>query len=234
MRLQVFLSHNGVCSRRDAMKVVSEGHVSVNGEVVREPSTPVDPDRDKIMVDGQRIQRKQYDYILLNKPAGYVTTTEDRHAEQIVLDLLPSKYRHVRPVGRLDKETEGLLFLTNDGDLTHRLTHPKFNIDKTYFVRILGQLAPEIRTKLEKGMKIEGEMTLPAKISEVHRNSKHTEFLMTIHEGKKRQIRVMLAACKRKVIYLRRLNHGPLKLGDLRKGGWRALTDAEVFELKKL
>ena len=269
MRLQVFLSHNGVCSRREAMKVVMDGRVKVNGKVVAEPSTPVDPYNDEIFVDGKEIVEKQNTYIMLNKPAGYVTTKEDRHAERIVLDLLPPKMRHLHPVGRLDKDTEGLLLLTADGalhhrlcdprwghprtylaqvervprpealarldgNLTHQLTHPKFHIDKTYFVRILGQLSPANKTRLEKGIDLNGEKTLPAKIAQVDHQSKHTEFLMTIREGRKRQIRLMLAEGNNKVIYLRRLSHGPLKLGELRKGSWRPLTQDELEQLKKL
>ena len=234
MRLQVFLSHNGVCSRREAMKVVMDGRVKVNGKVVAEPSTPVDPYNDEIFVDGKEIVEKQNTYIMLNKPAGYVTTKEDRHAERIVLDLLPPKMRHLHPVGRLDKDTEGLLLLTNDGNLTHQLTHPKFHIDKTYFVRILGQLSPANKTRLEKGIDLNGEKTLPSKIAQVDHQSKHTEFLMTIREGRKRQIRLMLAEGNNKVIYLRRLSHGPLKLGELRKGSWRPLTQDELEQLKKL
>ena len=234
MRLQVFLSHNGVCSRREAMNVIMDGRVKVNGQVVQEPSTAVDAYNDQIFVDGREIIEKQYEYILLNKPAGYVTTKEDRHAERIVLDLLPVKLRHLHPVGRLDKDTEGLLLLTNDGNLTHRLTHPKFHVDKTYFVRMLGQLSPAHKTRLEKGISLNGEVTLPTKISQLKFQSKHTEFLMTIHEGRKRQIRLMLVGCGYKVIYLRRLSQGPLKLGELRKGGWRPLTPEEINQLKKL
>jgi pseudouridine synthase len=234
MRVQVFLSHNGVCSRREAMKVVMDGRVKVNGKVVTEPSTDVDPYNDQILVDGREVIEKQNTYIMLNKPAGYVTTKEDRHAERIIFELLPPKLQHLHPVGRLDKDTEGLLLLTNDGNLTHRLTHPKFHIDKTYFVRMLGQLKPEDKTQLEKGMDLNGEKTLPAKISQIQHQAKHTEFLMTIQEGRKRQIRLMLAACGYKVIYLRRLSHGPLKLGEMRKGSWRPLTQDELDELKKL
>ena len=234
MRLQVFLSHNGVSSRREAMKVVLDGRVKVNGKVVAEPSTPVDPYNDQILVDGREIIEKQNTYIMLNKPAGYITTKEDRHAQRIVLDLLPPNLRHLHPVGRLDKDTEGLLLLTNDGGLTHQLTHPKFHIDKTYFVRVLGQLSLPNKARLEKGLELNGERTLPAKINQVHHEAKHTEFLMTIREGRKRQIRLMLAECGNKVIYLRRLSHGPLKLGELRKGSWRPLTHDELEQLKKL
>ena len=216
------------------MKVVMDGRVKVNGKVVAEPSTAVDPYNDQILVDGKEIAEKQNSYIMLNKPAGYVATKEDRHAERIVLDLLPPKLRHLHPVGRLDKDTEGLLLMTNDGGLTHQLTHPKFEVDKTYFVRILGQLSPANKIRLEKGLDLNGERTLPAKINQVSHQSKHTEFLMTIHEGRKRQIRLMLAECGNKVIYLRRLSHGPLKLGELRKGSWRPLTDDELRQLKKL
>ena len=234
MRLQVFLSRNGVCSRRKAFDLVLGGRVSVNGQQVVEPSTPVDPDKDKVCVDDKVVAAKAYTYILFNKPQRCVTTREDRFAEKTVFDLLPSEFRHLVPVGRLDKDTEGLLLLTNDGDLTYRLTHPSFDIDKTYRVKITGTLEPQDRHALERGVVIEGRRTAPAKIQDVRRAGDGTEFTLTIHEGRKRQVRLMVAHVGKKVIYLQRVAQGPLRLGDLKLGHWRELKNQEIQMLHKI
>ncbi|MBI5149976.1 MAG: rRNA pseudouridine synthase [Candidatus Omnitrophica bacterium] len=234
MRLQVFLSRNGVCSRRKALGLVTGGRVSVNGRPVVEPSTPVDPAKDKICVDGKAVAAKAYTYILFNKPQGCVTTREDRFAEKTVFDLLPAEFRHLVPVGRLDKDTEGLLLLTNDGDLTHRLTHPSFGVDKTYRVKMTGTLEAKDREALEKGVVIEGRRTAPARVQDVRRSGGGTELTITIHEGRKRQVRLMAAAVGRKVIYLQRVAQGPLRLGGLQAGRWRELTGNEIQGLRKI
>ncbi len=214
------------------MEIIQQGQVTVNGQVIREPSTPVDPNKDQVLVDGHKVEQKYYDYILLNKPAGFVTTTADRFAEKTVLDLVPTELRHLRPVGRLDKDTEGLLLLTNDGDLAHKLTHPRYDVDKTYRVRILGELTFEHKRRLEKGIVIEEHKTAPTKIEQIKKSEKHTEFLLTIHEGRKRQIRIMLAKLNRRVVYLQRIQQGPLKLGALKTGGFRRLNKDEIEQFK--
>lgn len=234
LRLQTFLSRNGVTSRRKAMDLVKSGRVLVNGEVVREPSTPVDSTIDHIVVDGREISKKAYDYILLNKPAGYVTTKSDPFAEKTVLDLLPSKYKHLFPVGRLDKDTEGLLLLTNDGDLTFILTHPKHNIDKIYFARVNGRLENQEKQKIEQGVILEGKKTAPAAIENIKDLTDATELTIKIHEGRKRQIRLMFEVVGHKVVYLKRLTQGPIELGNLEKGKWRNLTPREIEILKGL
>ena len=232
IRLQVFLSRNGVCSRRKAFDLVMGGRVSVNGRPVTEPSTPVDPQKDSVCVDQKPVRAKAYTYVLLNKPAGYVTTREDKFADKTVLDLLPAGFHHLVPVGRLDKDTEGLLLLTNDGDLTYRLTHPRFDIDKMYRVKMTGTLEPKDRQALEKGVVIDGRRTAPARVQDARRVGKDTEFLITIHEGRKRQIRLMVACLGQKVIYLQRVAQGPLRLGELKVGRWRELTEPEIENLK--
>ncbi len=234
VRLQVFLSHSGVCSRRKAMEIIQEGRVRLNGAVCSEPSTPVDPERDHVFVDGKRVQNKKYEYVLLNKPAGYTTTKSDRHAERTVFDLLPAKFHHLVPVGRLDRDTEGLMLLTNDGNVAYHLTHPKFNIEKTYFVRVRGEVLPAEKNRLEKGIFIEGEKTAPARISGVKPLRDKTELMMTIHEGRKRQIRIMFAKEGHTVIYLKRLTQGPLSLGTLKCGSWRLLDGREIDRLVRL
>ena len=232
MRLQVFLSHNGVCSRRKALELIFQGHVAVNGRIMTEPSADVDPGRDKISVNGREIETKAYTYILLNKPSGYVTTKEDRFAAQTVFDLLPPVMRHLAPVGRLDKDTEGLLLLTNDGDLAYQLTHPKFQIKKVYFVRIEGKLDLEKKRKLEQGILLDDQKTAPAGVEQIKYGKNQTEFYLTIHEGRKRQIRRMLAKIGHAVVYLKRVAQGPLQLGNLKSGQWRLLNERELEGLR--
>ncbi|MGE0267973.1 MAG: pseudouridine synthase [Candidatus Omnitrophota bacterium] len=234
IRLQVFLSHNGVSSRRKAMEIVQSGRVRVNGHVVREPSTPVDPARDHVTVDGHGVADKHFEYIMLNKPAGYVTTKEERPTAENVFKLLPEKYRHLVTIGRLDKNTEGLLIFTNDGDTVYKLTHPKFDVDKTYQVRVMGELNAKEKSALMSGVVIEGKKTAPARIARVTVKDSLTEFLITIHEGRKRQIRLMCDKVGHKVVYLKRLTQGPIRLGGLPSGGWRSLTQTEINQLKRI
>jgi len=262
MRLQVFLSHNGVYSRRRAMELIQQGLVTVNGQLTTEPSWKVFPERDQVTVSGKLIAAKQYEYVILNKPQGYVTTMAEHRGEKSVLELLPEEYHHLKPVGRLDRDTEGLLLFTNDGDVAYKLTHPKFNVDKVYYVEIRGQMSEVSKRKLEKGVSIEGEMTSPAKIIDVCTSNLNspkktnveilttavnissekvskdvksadgkTNFYMTIHEGKKRQIRLMCKAVDHEVDYLKRISQGPLALGNLKSGQWRRLTVEEIKSL---
>lgn len=233
LRLQVFLSHNGFCSRREAMGVVQSGRVTVNGQKISEPSYKVDPEKDVVTVDGKTVHKKSYEYILMNKPSGYMTTTDDPHAEKTVLDLLPENLRNLNPVGRLDKDTEGLLLLTNDGDLAYRLTHPKFNIDKVYFVQISGILQDEQRKRLEQGIKLDGGKTSPARVRNlrVSPSQKTSEFELIIHEGRKRQIRLMVGVLGHRVIYLSRIAQGALTLSGLLPGQWRLLNPQEIQSL---
>ena len=228
LRLQVFLSHSGICSRRKAMELIQKGHVKVNGLVVKEPSCPVDSEKDKVEANGQRVGQMAYQYVLLNKPRGYVVTTASFPGEKSVLQLLSEDLKHLKPVGRLDKETEGLLLFTNDGDTAYRLTHPKFDVDKTYEVKIKGELKSDAKVRLEKGIRLDGEMTAPARIRDLKTVSGKSEFTMTIHEGRKRQIRLMLEAVGQKVTHLKRIAQGPLKLGDLKPGIFRMLTPQEI------
>jgi len=234
MRLQVFLSHNGVCSRRKAMDLIQDGHVMVNGDVVKEPSTQINPMIDQVSVDHQLVTEKKYDYVLLNKPKGLITSKARDAGHQNIYDLLPKTYHHLAPVGRLDRDTEGLLLLTNDGEVTYQLTHPRFNIDKTYFVRVQGRLDLATKLKLQKGIYIGRHKTAPAKIQILKPTAYETEFLLTIHEGQKRQIRIMMAIVDHKVKYLKRIAQGPLTLGPLKPGFYRRLSDGEIRKLKLL
>ena len=234
IRLQVFLSHNGVCSRRKAMDYILEGKVTLNGALTLEPSTPVDAEKDVVCFEGQQVRAQKYAYVLLYKPQGYTTTTDDPHADKIVLDLLPLNLRHLNPVGRLDKNTEGLLVLTNDGEVAQKMTHPSFHIEKVYFVVVKGVLNEADRTRLEKGVVFDGQRTAPAKIFDVRRAKDETSLHITIHEGRKRQVRRMFDVVGHDVIFLKREKQGPLRLDGLNAGQWRFLTPQEVNIIKQL
>jgi 23S rRNA pseudouridine2605 synthase len=171
---------------------------------------------------------------MLNKPKDYHTTKLDVHADKTVYDLLPKQYKHLAPVGRLDRDTEGLLLFTNDGDTLYRLTHPKFDLDKVYFVTVKGYLEDVIKQKVERGVHLGPERTSPAKIQILKRKKESSEFLLTIHEGKKRQIRRMMAKLRLPVSYLKRTSHGPIKLGKLAPGYYRELTSIEIDQIRNL
>jgi len=227
MRLQVFLSRSGVCSRRQAMVFVQSGCVEVNGQVCCEPSTDIVSDRDKVVFRGQPVFLKEKITILLNKPCGVTSTSKDRFAEKTVLDLLPKELGHLYCVGRLDKETTGLLLLTNDGDLALRLTHPSFETQKTYRVELNKVLAREDARQFEQGLILEGKKTAPAKI--IFKTGRLID--VVLHEGRKRQIRKMFALLHYHVVALSRIQEGALTLGALKEGQWRLLTKNEIEEL---
>ncbi|MGE5279462.1 MAG: pseudouridine synthase [Deltaproteobacteria bacterium] len=233
VRLQVFLSRSGACSRRQALVIVFAGRVSVNGRRVTEPSFAVSPEKDRVFLDGRPLPAQgergpaAKDYVILHKPKGVVTTKSDRFAARTVLDLLPDELRHINPAGRLDKDTTGLLFLSNDGDLVHRLTHPSFDVEKVYRARLDKPLAAADKKTLEAGIVLDGRRTRPCSL-----RAEGLEVEVTLHEGRKRQIRRMFALCGYAVKELHRLRHGPLTLGALAPGAWRRLTGVEVAALK--
>lgn len=229
IRLQVFLAHSGLCSRRRASEWIRAGRCRVNGKEALEPSYPLDPHQDKVLLDGKKIALKKKIYILLNKPRGVVTTRRDRFAGKTVLDILPEEFRYLYPVGRLDKNTTGLLLLTNDGELTYRLTHPRFGIDKLYRVVLDRSLGKSDLRDLEKGVFIDGVSTAPCKI----RCQDTTTVEITLHEGRKRQVKRMFSAQGYKVMELSRLKEAHLGLGDLKLGQWRFLSRGEIESLHR-
>ncbi|MDD3819493.1 MAG: pseudouridine synthase [Actinomycetota bacterium] len=230
MRIQHFLSRTGIASRRKAEALIKNGLVKVNGKVVLEPFFQVDPVKDKIEFNGKELKiPEEHTYIILNKPRGFVTTVSDEFQRRTVMELIPLKEKGLVPVGRLDKDSEGLLLITNDGDLAHRLTHPSFEIEKEYEV-VLSKTAGEELKKMEKGIQSGGDFLRANRVIFKGKN----EILVTLKEGKKREIRRMLEALGYGVIRLKRIRLGNLKLSDLEVGKWRKLTKAEVSKLKEL
>ncbi len=233
-RLQKIISAAGVASRRAAEQLIVEGRVRVNGKVVTELGAKADANNDHIKVDGKLINPKQpRTYIMLNKPAGYVTTMSDPEGRPTVQELLKCIKTRVYPVGRLDYNTEGLLLMTNDGDFAHLITHPKHEFPKTYLAKVKGVLDERAIEMLEKGMFLQDGKTAPAKLKKIRKEEMNSWVEITIHEGRKRQVRRMFDHVGRSVIKLKRIRTGGLSLGDLPEGRFRHLTLDEVKMLRE-
>ena len=236
MRLQKYMAMCGVAARRKCEEIIREGRVAINGETVTEMGTLVQ-EGDVVTLDGERIQPEEKKvYILYHKPAGEVTTVSDDKGRETVLDRFRDLPVRVYPVGRLDYDSEGLLLLTNDGELAQRLTHPSCEVDKTYLVRIVGSLTKEEHDRLRRGLYMEGDerRTWPARVGIVRTGEVWSDVLVTIHEGRNRQVRRMMDAVGHRVVMLRRVRLGPLELGGLRRGEWRELTAEEIGKLREL
>ena len=253
VRLDKFLADAGKGTRSEVKKFIQKGQVQVNGAAVKKPELKVDPDKDVVTLGGETVgAAPEFVYYLLNKPAGCVSATEDRN-DRTVMEYVPSDRKGLFPVGRLDKDTEGLLLITDDGMLAHELLAPGRHVDKTYFVRVEGRLTVENLRNLENGVDIgEDKLTMPAKAEivggswegageqkpgRVRRENLpevYTELLLTIHEGKFHQVKRMMAAVGTPVIYLKRISMGALTLpDDLKKGECRPLTEEEIRILKR-
>lgn len=233
IRLQKFLANSGVASRRKCEELILDGKVSVNGQIVKELGTKVNPAVDKVEYCGNPVFiSNKFVYILLNKPIGYVTTAKDQFDRDSVLDLVKVKERVV-PVGRLDMYTSGALILTNDGDFVYKVTHPKHEITKTYTATVRGIIENDAVEKLRNGVEIEDYKTRPAKVkilkTDEEKNISRLE--ITIHEGKNRQVRKMCEAVGSKVVALHRSKIGDIGVKDLKLGTWRYLKDFEVKEI---
>ena len=244
IRLQKILSQAGIASRRAAEKLIAEGRVTVNGRTIREMGVKADPAADDIRVDGRRLrQPERLRYILLNKPAGFVTTRSDPARRRTVMDLLAGVREYVYPVGRLDYDTEGLLLLTNDGDLAARLTHPRHEVERTYEAVVAGIIDVDAIEKLRRGIPLDGRRTMPAEVKVVSHAKAPREgapyghgrsvLIITIREGRNRQVRRMCEAVGHPVQALRRLRIGPISDRRLRPGEWRELNAREVSLLKE-
>ncbi|MFC1965493.1 pseudouridine synthase [Chloroflexota bacterium] len=224
----------GIGSRRWLADAIKQGRVEVNGEVVEDFRYPLNREANRISVDGQllELELKQLIYLMLHKPRGVLSTVSDERGRKTIFSILPFKYRHLRlyPVGRLDKDSTGLLLLTNDGEFTYRLTHPRFENEKEYLIHIDGNLRPSGKRMLEQGIKLEDGMTYPAVVKEV-RYSPPFNYSLTMHEGRKRQVRRMFAALGFRVLALKRVRIGNLSLGKLKEGDVRELSSQEVRRL---
>lgn len=234
IRVQKFLAECGIASRRKCEEFITEGRVKVNGVTV-ELGAKVNPEKDKVEFDDKEVRatKKEYTYILLNKPIGVVTTAEDQFERETVLDLVKVKTRVV-PVGRLDMYTSGALILTDDGDFIYKVTHPKHEINKTYTVTLIGTVTDEDIEKLKSGVEIEGGyLTKPAKarIMKIDEQKNISRVEITIHEGKNRQVRKMCEAIGKKVVALHRAKIGNLGVKDLKLGTWRYMTKKEVEQI---
>jgi pseudouridine synthase len=233
MRLQKFMANCGVASRRKSEALILAGQVKVNNVLVVELGTQIDPLVDTVEVKGRLLERPGFAYFFLNKPKGVLTTVTDTHNRPCVMDLLP-EIPGLHPVGRLDMDTEGLLLLTNDGELTYLLTHPKHEFSKTYEGLVKGTPSDQALKDFAAGMEIEDYRTAPAAIRVLAQENDKTRLEMIIHEGKKRQIRKMCQVMGTPIISLKRTAIGKLKLGKLKSGQFRVLTEAEVNYLKEI
>jgi 23S rRNA pseudouridine2605 synthase len=228
------LTEAGTGSRRRMTEAIKQGKVKVNGKIAESFNHPVNTAKDHVLFDGKPIvlERDEVICLMLNKPVGIVSTASDEMGRRTVLDILPQKYKRYRlfPVGRLDIDTTGLLLLTNDGDLTYRLTHPRFEYEKEYLVQIKGKLKPVEKQQLQRGILLEDGLTRPAKLKEV--TIPPFNYSVIIHEGKKRQVRRMFERLKHPVLSLKRIRISSLELGDLPEGDIRLLNAKEIQALR--
>ena len=236
MRLDKYLAEMGVGTRQEVKKQIRQGKAAVNGTVVKAADTKIDETSDEVTISGRNISYVSYEYYMLNKPAGVVSATEDRR-DTTVIDLIKEKKRKdLFPVGRLDKDTEGLLLITNDGDLAHRLLAPKEHVDKVYYAKIDGMVTEEDVKRFAEGIDIgaeEEEMTRPAKL-DIMKSAEESEIRLTIHEGKFHQVKRMFLAVGKEVTYLKRERMGTLCLDEnLKPGEYRLLTEEEIENVRK-
>jgi 23S rRNA pseudouridine2605 synthase len=227
-RLQKILAKAGIASRRGAEQLIRDGRIRINGQVVSAMGCKADPSLDTITCDGKPIDLEQKFYILLNKPAGYVTTLSDPQGRPVVSDLVTDIPLRLFPVGRLDLETEGALLMTNDGELGNAILHPRFEVNKTYEALVTGSPTVDKLKLLEEGIEIDGVKTRPATIRVRQRRKDQTLVEIIIHEGKKRQVRKMFQAINHRVLHLRRTAYGALRLGMLPLGKYRVLTQNDL------
>jgi len=233
-RLHVRIARAGICSRRAAEQLIKEGRVAVNGKTVREMGVSVGPE-DEVEVDGTKLKTAKLYTLLLNKPKGVVTTLSDPQGRTTIANLLPDYGVQLKPVGRLDMDTEGLLIVTNDGELAHRLMHPRYGVEKEYIAVVRGEPGPKALQKLRQGVHIEGGKTAPAKVEVLPtvRSNNTSSLRMVLHEGRKRQVRQMCEAVGHPVISLKRTRVGPFLLRGMRGGECRLLSKQEVDDLRR-
>ena len=235
MRLQKYLALCGVASRRRAEQMILDGKVQVNGITIREMGVQVDETTDRVCVEGQEVHpEEEKHYLAYYKPIGEVTTVSDPEGRATVMDKFRDYPVRLFPVGRLDYDSEGLLLLTNDGEMMNHLLHPSHEVSKVYLVKASNQVTEEEIRRLRRGVMIDEKLTSPAEVRLIRRETFDTVLLISIHEGRNRQVRKMLEAIGHQVVSLKRVEFGPVSLGDLPRGQWRRLTEREVSKLKAL
>ena len=234
-RLQKIIARAGIASRRAAEEMILNGRVTVDGQTITELGGKYDSSRHKICVDGKPLNfAEKKVYYLLNKPKGYLSTAKDERGRRTVLDLLPEVSERVYPLGRLDNNTEGLLLISNDGDLMNGLLHPRYKVNKTYVARVAGVPSEKLLDKLRQGIKLEDGMTAPAVVKMLETSDSEAKVEITIHEGRNRQVRRMFAAIGCDVRALKRVKFAGLTLKGVKRGHYRPLTDEEITELYKI
>lgn len=230
LRLDKILTHLGLGTRKEIKKLIKENRVLVNGELAKDPGMHIWPERDQLEVDGEALHYREFIYLMMNKPQGVLSATEDR-SQEVVVDLLPPEYQSFEPfpVGRLDKDTEGLLLLTNDGKLAHMLLSPKKHVPKTYFAVIQGIVTESDQLSFRQGVILDdGYKTLPGELT-ILRSGPESEIELTIYEGKFHQVKRMFESVGKKVTFLKRISMGPLVLDEsLQPGDWREITEEEL------
>jgi len=230
-RLSRLVAAAGSASRRKAADLIRAGRVRVDGQVVTDPSVQVNPDESRVELDGRLLRPQPKRYFLLNKPRGPLSAVVDRRGRTTVLDLLGDIEERLYPAGRLDADTEGLLLITNDGDLTYRLTHPRYQVEKVYEAEVRGRPTPAVLRRLSRGVMLDDGPSGPARVRLLRPGGETSLIELTVHSGRKRMIRRMLKAVGHPLHSLRRTRVGPLLLGDLQPGRWRPLTQDELTRL---
>jgi pseudouridine synthase len=231
VRLQKFLAEAGVASRRASEQIIKIGRVTINGAVVSELGVKIDPAQDRVAVDGRPVKAKRKLYIAMHKPPGYVCTRSDDKARDKIGDLLPKEWTELFSVGRLDCQSEGLIFLTNDGDFCLKLTHPRYRIVRKYVARVEGRVTPEMLREMTTGVWSEGEKLQAQRARLISANNTTSVVELELTEGKNREVRRLLASQHVPVLRLQRVQIGPIKLGELPPGRWRTLTETEIKSL---
>ena len=236
MRINKYIAECGVASRRNADTLIKEGRVKLNGKLVQAPGVEVDETNDTVTVDGNKISLpSQFTYILFNKPKGCVCTSSDDKGRKTIFDFVDLPNKRLFSIGRLDYDSEGMLILTNDGELSYRLTHPSNEIPKTYTVKIEGKISESDVAKLRGKVELPGGgVSHHAKVKVVESDDNSTKLSVTIFEGKNRQIRRMFESVDKTVIFLKRVAIGDFRLGGLSRGGWRYLSEQEIFYLQNI
>lgn len=231
VRLQKLLADAGLASRRASEKMILAGEVQVNGRVVTELGSKVNPAEDRVTVGGQPVKAKRKLYLAINKPKGYLCSRADEHGRPLLSDLLPREWGNLYSVGRLDYNSEGLIFYTNDGDFSLHLTHPRYGMTKKYMVSVVGKVEPGILAKFTEGVFHEGEKLKAEKARLVKASNSYALVEIILKEGKNREIRRLFESQGIEVERLQRVQIGPIKLGELPQGKWRTLTEAEIKSL---